>query len=213
MFKLAEIFCSLQGESTYAGLPCIFIRLAGCNLRCSYCDTKYAYSVKFEMNSDEILHKVQQYEPVKLVEITGGEPLAQVEVYHLIQKLHSQNYKILLETNGSLPLKHVPEYVHKIVDIKCPGSGEAGSFKEENLQFLQKNMDEIKFVLSGREDYKFARRKISDYNLSGYEILFSTVYGKLQPAKLAKWITGDKLPVRMQLQLHKYIWSPDKKGV
>jgi 7-carboxy-7-deazaguanine synthase len=213
MLKLAEIFCSLQGESSYAGLPCIFIRLAGCNLRCSYCDTKYAYSVKFQMNSDEILQKIQQYEPVKLVEITGGEPLAQVEVYHLIQKLHSQNYKILLETNGSLPLKQVPKYVKKIVDIKCPSSNEADSFKKENLQFLQKDSDEIKFVLSGREDYEFARRKISEYELVGYEILFSSVFEELQPAKLAKWITEDKLPVRLQLQLHKYIWSPDKKGV
>jgi 7-carboxy-7-deazaguanine synthase len=136
-----------------------------------------------------------------------------VEVYHLIQKLHSQNYKILLETNGTLLLKQVPDYVHKIVDIKCPGSGEAGSFKEENLQFLRKNRDEIKFVLSGRDDYEFARRKISEYNLRGYKILFSTVFGKLQPARLAKWIIEDKLPVRLQLQLHKYIWSPDKKGV
>jgi 7-carboxy-7-deazaguanine synthase len=213
MLKLAEIFYSLQGESTFVGLPCIFIRLAGCNLRCSYCDTKYAYLVKFQMNNDEILQKVQQYEPVKLVEITGGEPLVQVEVYHLIQKLHSQNYKILLETNGTLLLKQVPDYVHKIVDIKCPGSGEAGSFKEENLQFLRKNRDEIKFVLSGRDDYEFARRKISEYNLRDYKILFSTVFGKLQPARLAKWIIEDKLPVRLQLQLHKYIWSPDKKGV
>ena len=213
MLKLSEIFGSLQGESTYAGLPCIFIRLAGCNLRCSYCDTKYAYSVKFQMNNDQILQKLQKYTPVKLVEITGGEPLAQVEVYHLMQKLHARDYKILLETNGSLPLKQVPQFVHKIVDIKCPGSGEADSFKEINLRFLDKNTDEIKFVLASKEDYEFARRKISEYNLAGYEILFSTVFGKLQPAKLAKWITEDKLPVRLQLQLHKYIWSPDKKGV
>jgi 7-carboxy-7-deazaguanine synthase len=118
-----------------------------------------------------------------------------------------------LETNGSLPLKQVPKYVKKIVDIKCPSSNEADSFKKENLQFLQKDSDEIKFVLSGREDYEFARRKISEYELVGYEILFSSVFEELQPAKLAKWITEDKLPVRLQLQLHKYIWSPDKKGV
>ncbi|MDY6915206.1 MAG: radical SAM protein [Candidatus Cloacimonadota bacterium] len=213
MLKLAEIFCSLQGESTWAGLPCIFIRLAGCNLRCSYCDTKYAYIEKFKMSSDEVLDEIKKYSPIKLVEITGGEPLLQKGIYELCDKLHNQNYKILLETNGSLFLKNVPKFVHKIVDIKCPSSGESESFKQENLQFLNRETDEIKFVLANRADYDFACKKKSEYNLEGYEILFTTVFKKLPPAKLAKWMIADRLSVRLQLQLHKYIWSPHKKGV
>lgn len=213
MLKIAEIFCSLQGESTWAGLPCIFIRLAGCNLRCSYCDTKYAYIEKFKMSSDEVLDEIKKYSPIKLVEITGGEPLLQEEIYELCEKLHTQDYKILLETNGSLLLKNVPKFVHKIVDIKCPSSGECESFKQENLQFLNRETDEIKFVLANRADYDFACKKKSEYSLEGYEILFSTVFGKLPPAMLAKWIIADRLSVRLQLQLHKYIWSQHKRGV
>jgi 7-carboxy-7-deazaguanine synthase len=213
MLKLSEIFLSIQGESTYAGLPCIFIRLAGCNLQCRYCDTTYSYETKFEKSVEQVLEIIKKYDPVKLVEITGGEPLIQSEIYDLFTILNDNDYEILLETNGTIDLKKVPDYVIKIVDVKCPGSGEENSFLLENLEFINKEKDEIKFVLSDNFDYNWSKDFVMKYNLINYEILFSPILDKLEPQELAKWITEDKLPVRMQLQLHKLIWGKDRKGV
>lgn len=213
MLNISEIFCSIQGESTYAGLPCIFIRLAGCNLRCEYCDTTYSHESEINLSIEDIITKVKEYDPIKLIEITGGEPLLQPEVYKLFESLHKNGYNILLETNGSISLKDVPEYVIKIVDVKCPGSGEENSFLLENLEFIDQEKDEIKFVLSDNYDFNWAKDFINKYKLFEYEILFSPVSDKLEPQDLAKWIIDDKLPVRLQLQLHKIIWDKDKRGV
>ncbi len=213
MLNISEIFCSIQGESTYAGLPCIFIRLAGCNLRCDYCDTTYSYESDISLSIDDIFTKIKEFDPIKLVEITGGEPLLQPEVYQLFELLHKDGYTILLETNGSISLKEIPEYIIKIVDVKCPGSGEENSFLLENLEFINQVSDEIKFVLSNNFDYNWAKDFIMKYQLNEYEILFSPVADKLNSQDLAKWITEDRLSVRMQLQLHKIIWDKDKRGV
>ena len=213
MLNISEIFCSIQGESTYTGLPCIFIRFAGCNLRCDYCDTTYSYESEINLSINDIITKVKEYDPVKLVEITGGEPLLQSEVYQLFESLHNNGYTILLETNGSISLKNVPEYVIKIVDVKCPGSGEEDSFLIKNLEYLNKEKDEIKFVLLDNFDYNWVKDFIIKYKLNDYEILFSPVSEKLEPQDLAQWIIEDKLPVRMQLQLHKIIWDKNKRGV
>jgi len=153
---LIEIFFSIQGESTFAGLPCIFIRLAKCNLRCTYCDSTYTFETKFQLEISQIIKKLKEYSPIKLVEITGGEPLLQDKVYELFDELNRENYQILLETNGSISLDKVPKYVHKIVDIKTPGSGYPNSFDKNNFTFLDKDKDEIKFVITSREDYKFS---------------------------------------------------------
>ena len=213
MLNISEIFCSIQGESTYAGLPCIFIRLAGCNLRCDYCDTTYSYVSDISLSINDIITKIKEYDSIKLLEITGGEPLLQPEVYQLFESLHKDGYTILLETNGSISLKGIPEYIIKIVDVKCPGSGEEKSFLLENLEFINQENDEIKFVLSDNFDYNWAKDFIIKYQLNEYEILFSPVLDKLNLQDLAKWITEDKLTVRMQLQLHKIIWDKDKRGV
>jgi 7-carboxy-7-deazaguanine synthase len=213
MLNISEIFCSIQGESTYAGLPCIFIRLAGCNLRCNYCDTTYSYESDISLSINDIITKIRKYNPVKLVEITGGEPLLQLKIYDLIKSLHENDYTILLETNGSILLNNIPEYVIKIIDVKCPGSGEENSFLIENLEFINQENNEIKFVLSNNFDYNWAKDFVMKYKLNEYEILFSPVSDKLDPEDLAKWIIEDKLPVRMQLQLHNIIWDKNKRGV
>ena len=212
MINLAEIFFSIQGESSFAGLPCIFIRFAGCNLRCNYCDTKFAYETEFTMEISGIMKIIREYSPVKLVEITGGEPLLQSEIYDLISALSKENYLILLETNGSLYLGKIPPEVIKIVDVKCPGSGEGDSFLLENLRFLNFD-DELKFVIADYKDYEWAKDFIEKNKLKMKNILFSAVFEKLPPQKLGEWILQDKLPVRLQLQLQKYIWNPKKRGV
>ncbi|MBL7107744.1 MAG: radical SAM protein [Candidatus Cloacimonetes bacterium] len=209
--KLSEIFYSIQGESTFAGLPCIFIRFSGCNLSCSYCDTKYAYEQNFELSVEKILDKIKKYSPVKLVEITGGEPLLQKEIYSLFEKLHSKNYQILLETNGAIFVNKVPKYVKKIMDIKTPTSKMSDKMKWENLNFLTEN-DEIKFVLSDKNDFDWAIKKIRKYDLQKYKILFSPNKSKLNEKSLAEWILKTKMPIRLQMQLHKIIWK-NKKGV
>ena len=213
MLNVSEIFYSIQGESTYTGLPCVFVRLAGCNLRCNYCDTTFSYKSEITLSITDIITKVKEYDPVKLVEITGGEPLLQSEVFQLIRSLHKNGHIILLETNGTILLKDIPDYVIKIVDVKCPGSGEENSFLFENLEFINKEKDEIKFVLSDNFDYNWAKDFVTKYNLIDYEILFSPVLEKLESHKLTKWITEDRLRVRMQLQLHKLIWEKDKREV
>ena len=159
--KLSEIFLSIQGESSYAGLPCIFIRLSECNLRCNYCDSKFSYTPKFELTQAQTLEQIDKHNPVKLLEITGCEPLLQPEIYNLFDKLHQKNYTTLLETNGSINLANIPDFVHKIVDIKCPDSAEGDSFLENNINYINTERDEIKFVLSSPEDYIWMKKKIS----------------------------------------------------
>ena len=208
MLNISEIFYSLQGESSFAGKLCVFIRFAGCNLRCKYCDTKYSYKSDLLLTIPKIIEKIEQYQPTKLVEITGGEPLLQDEVYPLFEKLTNQNYEILLETNGSVNLEKVPNYVTKIVDIKCPESGESNSFLIKNLDFINLKKDELKFVISNVSDYHFAKEFIQKNNLIKHKIIFY----KIDFKKLAELIIKDKLPVRLQIQLHKIIWG-DEKGV
>lgn len=203
MLRVCEIFYSLQGESSFAGRPCIFVRLSGCNLCCSYCDTRYALDEGYEMDVGEILAKVKSY-PCSLVEITGGEPLCQPESIKLMDKLLARDYNVLLETNGSLDLAEVPDDVIKIVDVKLPGSGCWGSFYKGNLDFLE-CLDELKFVMSGREDYDAAKGFLEEHDLWEHDILFSPVTERLEPSQLAAWILEDALKVRMQLQLHKLL--------
>jgi len=209
-----EIFYSLQGESSHAGRPCVFVRLTGCNLRCSYCDTKYAYEEGKEMDIDQIMDHLSAY-PCRLVEITGGEPLIQEGTPALIQALLARNYEVLLETNGSLNIDAVDPGCVRIVDIKCPSSGEEEKNDFENLTRLT-SRDEIKFVIQDRLDYDYAVNILSQYEKvhSGDRTpLFSPVFGRMDPATLAQWILSNGLPVRMQLQLHKVIWGPDRRGV
>jgi 7-carboxy-7-deazaguanine synthase len=206
--QVTELFRSLQGESTYQGLPCSFIRLTGCNLRCSYCDTPYSYEGGERRSIAQVTEKVQMSaERGSLVELTGGEPLLQEATIPLMEKLVAMGYRVLLETNGSRDISHVPPQVVKIVDIKCPGSGMGGSFHQENLRFLAPH-DELKFVLSGRSDYEWACNFITDHALAGRTLLFSSVFGALNVRDLADWIVSDNLPVRLNMQLHKYIWGP-----
>jgi len=211
MIKVNEIFHSIQGESTHAGRPCTFVRLTYCNLRCTYCDTAYAFEEGTEMSVDSIISKVKQF-GCKLVEVTGGEPLFQKETPELLKKLCNEGFEVLLETNGSLPIKDVDERVKIIMDLKTPSSGMADHNLFENINFLKAN-DEIKFVIGNKEDYEWAKRTLKKFNLSGSNVLFATVFGKLEPKTLAEWILEDKLDVRLQLQIHKFIWEPERRGV
>lgn len=211
---LNEIFFSLQGESTYVGLPCLFIRLAGCNLECSWCDTTYARGAESgaEMSVEAILEEAAKF-PRGLVEITGGEPLLQEDTPRLAAGLLEMFETVLLETNGSLDIDRVPEGVVRVVDVKCPSSGAAGSFDAANLVRLRPS-DEMKFVIGGKRDYRFAKEFISSLEgtaLSPRKIIFSPVTETLKPRVLAGWVLEDRLPVRFQLQLHKCIW-PGEKG-
>ncbi|MFN8008747.1 MAG: radical SAM protein [Terriglobia bacterium] len=210
--KINEIYKSIQGESSFAGLPCVFIRLTYCNLRCTYCDTAYAFYDGKEMSVDDVLAAVRACD-CSLVELTGGEPLLQKEVYQLMDHLLAAGYSVLLETGGSLDIGDVPPPVIKIMDLKCPSSGESDKNRYDNLQKLQPH-DEIKFVIGSREDYLWTLEVMRKYHLKERgHVLFSTVFGGLAPQELAAWILEDKLDVRLQLQLHKYIWNPDKRGV
>lgn len=204
LFEVCEVFYSLQGESSYAGYPCIFIRLAGCNLDCSYCDTRYSHAPGKLLPFSEILAQLSEY-PCKLVELTGGEPLYQDEVIdELFSELHEAGYKILLETNGSLYLGDVPDYVTKIVDVKTPASGEPESFMKWNLKFLTEH-DELKFVIASAYDYEFAKEFVLTHDLTPRIIHFSPVSSLLPPERLAEWIMADGLNVRLHLQLHKLL--------
>jgi len=207
-----EIFNSIQGESSYAGLPCCFIRLTGCNLSCSYCDTSYAFHDGQEMTISSIISHIDT-SGIKLVEITGGEPLLQKETPFLIETLLKKNFSVLVETNGSVDIDIVPSKAVIIMDLKCPGSGMSDRMKWENIEKLS-GKDEIKFVIGDRRDYLWAVEKIRAYEVDKKShILFSSVFGKLEPKTLVKWIMEDNLNVRFQLQLHKYIWGADVKGV
>jgi len=209
--NISEIFYSLQGETTFAGLPCIFVRLAGCNLRCSYCDTKYAYKTEYTKTILELIKEIEKYLPAKLVTITGGEPLIQSNVYELIDKLLEKNYKILLETNGSLPLDDIPEQVYKIMDIKTPGSGMSNEMLWDNLSLLD-SKDEIKFVIKDKKDFNWSVKKIEKFKLEKMKVLFSPAYKYLDIKELASWILEAHKNLRLQVQLQKYIWG-DRKGV
>ncbi|OGP29806.1 MAG: 7-carboxy-7-deazaguanine synthase QueE [Deltaproteobacteria bacterium GWC2_42_11] len=211
--KISEIFFSIQGESSYAGLPCIFIRLAGCNLKCAYCDTAYAQDLDsgYDMSIDDILHEVKKFK-CKMVEITGGEPLMQDKTVPLINKLLALKYKVLLETNGTISLKGIDKKIIKIMDIKTPGSGFQYSFIKDNLKYIRRD-DEIKFVLVDRNDYEWAKALLKKYSLEGKaKLLFSAAHKRLSLDKLSEWILKDRLNVKLQPQLHKIIWGK-KRGV
>jgi 7-carboxy-7-deazaguanine synthase len=226
--QVSEIYKSLQGESTHAGLPCVFVRLTGCNLRCSWCDSEFSFEGGQKMAVEEVLREIARLSPSGgLVEITGGEPMLQErEVIPLMEQLLDADYQVLLETNGERPLAHVPKQVVKIVDVKCPHSGEANTFAVENLKALQPH-DELKFVLTDRADYEFARDFILTHELAErvHAILFSPAFEKtasgardishcqLDPKELAEWILADNVPTRLSLQIHKLIWDPAARGV
>ena len=224
---IIEIYRSIQGESSFAGLPCVFVRLAGCNLRCVWCDSEYTFTGGKKMLIAEVERAVAALAPGGLVEITGGEPMLQErEVVPLMERLLARGYTLLLETSGERPLRSVPAAVHKIVDVKCPGSGEGGSFHLANLEVLTPG-DEVKFVLADRGDYEFARNFVRQHRLENRVggILFSPAFLKqpssrrdssncrLDPRALAEWILEDALNVRLGLQIHKFIWEPATKGV
>ena len=210
--KVNEIFCSIQGESTFAGLPCVFVRLTGCNLRCSYCDTKYAYKEGEEKSINEIIKKVNSYN-CNLVEITGGEPLAQAGCINLANALVGDQKKVLVETNGSLDISALNEPVVRILDIKSPGSKEQDKMYWDNLMKLRFE-DNVKFVITSQNDFDWAVTIVEKYKLLDQAtVLFSPAFSILLPEKLANWILEKSLPIRMQLQLHKYIWHPEKRGV
>lgn len=214
MLKVNEIFYSIQGESSYAGLPCVFVRLTGCNLRCSYCDTSYAYEEGKDFEIGEIIDRVISYR-CRLVEITGGEPLIQKETPYLISQLVEKRFEVLLETNGSLDISLVDERCIKIVDIKCPSSGQEKKNDLENLKRLSFK-DEIKFVIGNREDYLYAENIVSlirKNNLTIKPPLLSPLHNQMDPKRLAEWILEDHLDVRMQIQLHKIIWGTEVRGV
>jgi 7-carboxy-7-deazaguanine synthase len=212
--KVNEIFYSIQGESSYAGRPCVFVRLTGCNLRCSYCDTRYAYDEGDLMEINDVLKRVASYK-CPLVEVTGGEPLIQKETPSLIHNLLEAGHEVLLETNGSQDIGQVDERCVKVMDIKCPTSGEEGKTDLKNLALLA-DTDEIKFVIGDRGDYDYAKKILNSMDLKPSPISrvhFSPVFGKMDPGLLAKWILADHLDVRLHLQIHKIIWDPEKRGV
>jgi 7-carboxy-7-deazaguanine synthase len=256
--QIIEIYRSIQGESSFAGRPCTFVRLAACNLRCTWCDSEYTFSGGRKMSVEEVAEEVARLQPTQaktglecgtqlkptsakdgqmwgtlestlrsLVEITGGEPMLQErEVVALMERLLASGYEVLVETSGERPLARVPRQVHKIVDVKCPGSGEAGSFRMENLKALTPR-DEVKFVIASRQDYEFARAFLAEHELArrAGEVIFSPAFRQdsrerrdvshclVDPRELAEWIVADGLEVRLGLQIHKFIWAPETKGV
>lgn len=210
--RITEIFHSIQGESSYAGQPCVFVRLTGCPLRCTWCDTDYAFYGGHECSIDEVLAKVQTY-GCRLVEVTGGEPLVQPESLPLMTRLCDAGYTVLLETSGAVDIAPVDPRAHVVLDVKCPGSGMTDRMHWPNLSQLAAK-DEAKFVLADRADYNWAREILAQYDVAGHcPVLFSPVFGSLDVRELAEWILADRLPVRFQLQMHKYIWAPDMRGV
>jgi 7-carboxy-7-deazaguanine synthase len=213
MLTVNEIFYSIQGESTRAGEPCVFVRLTACDLRCSWCDTPYAFYEGRKMSIADVVAAVDRH-GCALVEITGGEPLLQDDVYPLMERLLENGRTVLLETGGHRPITRVPHDVVKIVDVKCPGSGEADRNDWRNLERLARH-DEVKFVIKDRADYEYARDVITrnDLQRRTAAVLLSPVHGILDPKTVSEWMLEDRLPARLQLQLHKYIWSPDTRGV
>jgi 7-carboxy-7-deazaguanine synthase len=213
MLTVNEIFHSIQGESTFAGEPCVFVRLTACDLRCSWCDTPYAFHEGQKMSIDEVMAVVDQF-GAPLVEVTGGEPLLQSDVYPLMDRLLERGKTVLLETGGHRSIEKVPSRVIRIVDVKCPGSGESDKMDWSNLERLT-SADQVKFVIKDRTDYDYARDIVSRERLSSRvaAVLFSPVHGVLEPRLLAEWMLADGVAARLQLQAHKYIWSPETRGV
>jgi 7-carboxy-7-deazaguanine synthase len=213
MLTVNEIFHSIQGESTHAGRPCVFVRLTACDLRCSWCDTPYAFHEGRKMSVDDVLSQVRGF-GCDVVEITGGEPLLQADVYPLMQRLLDEGQTVMLETGGHRSVEQVPAGVISVIDVKCPGSGEAGRNHWPNLDRLRPT-DEVKFVIKDQADYEYARDVVRTHKLSNRcaAVLFSPVHGVLAAKVLAEWILADRLPVRLQLQAHKYIWGADVRGV
>jgi 7-carboxy-7-deazaguanine synthase len=210
--RVTEIFHSIQGESSFVGQPCIFVRLTGCPLRCTWCDTDYAFYGGQNLPIEEVLSKVKAY-ACGLVEVTGGEPLAQPEVIPLIARLCDEGYEVLIETSGAIDIAAVDRRAHIILDVKCPGSGMTDRMHWPNLAKLTMK-DEVKFVLADRKDYDWACATIAQHGLtSRCSVLMSPVFGSLEPRHLAEWILAGRLPVRFQLQMHKFIWAPDMRGV
>ncbi len=210
---ITEIFKSIQGESNFAGLPCVFIRLTGCNLRCHWCDTAYAFHGGQKMTVGEVMARVQQLGG-ELVELTGGEPLLQDDVYPLTDNLLAEGFKVLVETSGERNIGRLPREVVKVLDVKCPGSGEGGTFCLDNLNSIDQK-DQIKFVIANESDFRFASGFMAEHDLRNrvQEIILSPAFGQLPPRHLADWILRDGLKVRLGLQIHKFIWDPEARGV
>jgi len=213
VLTVTEIFHSIQGESTQAGRPCVFVRLTACDLRCSWCDTPYAFHEGHRMSLDEVVERVKSY-GCQVVEVTGGEPLLQKEVYPLMERLLGEGLTVMLETGGHRSVEQVPAGVLRVIDVKCPGSGESERNDWTNMDRLT-STDEVKFVIKDRADYEYARDVVSRFALIGRvrAVLFSPVHGVLDPKPLAEWVLADRLQVRVQLQVHKYIWDPLTRGV
>jgi 7-carboxy-7-deazaguanine synthase len=213
MLTINEVFYSIQGESTYAGLPCVFVRLTACDMRCSWCDTPYAFHEGRRREVDEVVEEVAGH-GCDLVEVTGGEPLLQPDVYPLMERLMARGFTVLLETGGHRSTERVPPGVVKVMDVKCPGSGESGRHDWSNMDRLTAR-DEVKFVVAGRPDYEYARDVIRGRDLERRcaAVLLSPVHGRLDPRELAAWVLEDRLKARVQLQVHKYIWGADARGV
>ena len=208
-----EIYRSIQGESTWAGLPCVFVRLTFCDLRCNYCDTAYAFYAGSKMKLPEIVERVLSFD-CPLVEITGGEPLLQKNTLPLIQELCDRQKTLLLETSGAHDISRVDSRVHRIMDLKTPGSGESERNRYENIAFLTRR-DEVKFVIGSREDYLWSKQKIQEFELVDRcgTVLFSPIFGRIDPRTIVEWMLEDRLRVRFQLQMHKFIWAPETRGV
>lgn len=207
--RITEIFYSLQGESRTVGLPTVFVRLTGCPLRCGYCDTEYAFHGGEKMEIDDIVDQVMSYQP-RYVTVTGGEPLAQPSCHELLTALCDKGVEVSLETSGAMDISQVDPRVVIVMDLKTPASGEVSKNRYQNIDAL-KASDQLKFVICNREDYEWSKAKLDEYDLSARcEILFSPVHGQYQPAELAEWILQDNLPVRMQVQLHKYLWGEEQ---
>jgi len=214
MLRVTEIFRSIQGESTHAGRPCSFVRLTGCPMRCVWCDSEYTFTGGTQMSIEEVMDRVREFD-CKLVEVTGGEPLAQKEAFPLIQRLCDAGFEVLIETGNYVPTEDVDPRAKIILDVKCPASGEEARNHWPNLQRLRKDRDEVKFVVANEGDWTYATRIIKDYDLENrtLSILISPVWGEYNLQELAALVAESGLNVRMQLQLHKYIWGPDMKGV
>ena len=211
MLRITEIFHSIQGESSHAGRPCVFVRLTGCNLRCRWCDSVYTFTGGERMSLDDVMAQVRAY-GCNLVEVTGGEPLAQPAAFDLIRRLLDDDFEVLIETSGSIDIEPVDRRAKLIVDIKCPGSGEVEKNRWSNLDNLRPH-DELKFVIGDRADYEWARAIIAERRLDRWTLLLSPVWGEMDMKALAEWMLADRLNARLQTQLHKHIWGADVHGV
>ncbi len=212
MLKINEIFYSIQGESSAAGLPTTFVRLTGCNLRCTYCDTEYAFYKGEDFTIEKAIRKVEEH-GCNLVEVTGGEPLMQKDVFPFMTQLCDKGFDVMLETSGSLPIEKVDKRIKIIMDLKTPSSGMMNKNLYENIEYLKPN-DEVKFVIGTQEDYNWSKEQIEKFGLTEKaNVLFSPVFNSIEPKQIVEWILNDKLNVRFQLQIHKYIWEPETRGV